>query len=400
MSTTVERHEEERATAEVVSAKAKGAEANTEGASAQSPYSARLLAELGREVKSFRIRDIEINPPLVLSPMAGVTDVPFRALLKRRGGIGLTVSEFISVEGLTRNNPKSRRQMRFFEYERPFAVQIFGGQPERMRMAAEMAEEVGADILDINCGCPAPKVVKHGGGSGLLKDLPRLETILREIRKAITIPLTIKIRAGFYDHKKNAVEVARLAEDCGVEHIALHGRTKEQCYKGLADWDLVRQIKEAVSVPVSGSGDVVTVEDAFRRWRETNCDGILIGRGAMANPWIFRQVEDALNGREPFQPTLEDKRAVLIEYFDLLRADMPEFAAVGRMKQLAGQFTKGLPGGARFRQVIYHSHSVEEVLERIGEYFETVAAGRTYLGEGGGEPEEAPALDSCEAALP
>jgi len=377
-----------------------GGAAAAEGAGAQSPYSARLLAEVGREVRPFKIRDVEISPPLVLSPMAGVTDVPFRALLKRRGGVGLTVSEFISVEGLTRNNPKSKRQMRFFDYERPFAVQIFGGQPERMRMAAEMAEEVGADILDVNCGCPAPKVVKHGGGSGLLRDLPRLETILKEIKKAIRVPLTIKIRAGYYDSNRNAVEVARLAEACGVEHIALHGRTKEQAYKGLADWDLVRQIKEAVSVPVSGSGDVLTVEDAFRRWRETGCDGILIGRGAMANPWIFRQVEDALNGREPFQPTLEDKRAVLIEYFELLRADMPEFAAVGRMKQLAGQFTKGLAGGARFRQVIYHSHSVTEVLERIGEYFETVAAGRTYVGEGGtDEPDEAaPALDSCEAA--
>jgi nifR3 family TIM-barrel protein len=331
--------------------------------------------------------------------MAGVTDVPFRALLKRRGGIGLTVSEFISVEGLTRNNPKSKRQMRFHEYERPFAVQIFGGQFARMAMAAEMAEEVGADILDVNCGCPAPKVVKHGGGSGLLKDLPRLETILKEIKKVITIPLTVKIRAGFYDNNRNAVEVARMAEACGVEHIALHGRTKEQAYKGLADWDLVRQVKEAVSVPVSGSGDVLTVEDAFRRRRETNCDGILIGRGAMANPWIFRQIEDALEGREPFQPTLEDKRAVLLEYFELLRADMPEFAAIGRMKQLAGQFTKGLHGGARFRQVIYHSHSVTEILERIGDYFETVAAGRTYLGEGGQEPEaESPALDSCEAA--
>jgi nifR3 family TIM-barrel protein len=352
-------------------------------------------------MKPFKIRDIEINPPLVLSPMAGVTDVAFRALLKRRGGIGLTVSEFISVEGLTRNNPKSKRQMRFHEYERPFAVQIFGGQPGRMASAAAMAEEVGADILDVNCGCPAPKVVKHGGGSGLLKDLPRLETILKEIKKVITIPLTIKIRAGFYDSNRNAVEVARLAEDCGVEHIALHGRTKEQAYKGLADWDLVRQIKETVKVPVSGSGDVVTVEGAFKRWRETGCDGILIGRGAMANPWIFRQIEDTLAGREPFQPTLDDKREALIEYFDLLRADMPEFAAIGRMKQLAGQFTKGLVGGGRFRQVIYHAHSVTEVLERIGEYFETVAAGRAYVGEGGAddEPEqEAPVLDSCEAA--
>jgi tRNA-dihydrouridine synthase B len=349
--------------------------------------------------KPFKIRDVEISPPLVLSPMAGVTDISFRRLLKRRGGIGLTVSEFISVEGLTRDNPKSKRQMRFFEEERPFAVQIFGGQPERMRMAAEMAEEVGADILDINCGCPAPKVVKHGGGSGLLRDFTRLETILKEIKKAIRIPLTIKIRAGFYDHTINAVETARLAEDCGVEHIALHGRTKEQGYKGRADWDLVRQIKETVSVPVSGSGDVVTVEDALARWRETNCDGILIGRGAMANPWIFRQVEDAVAGREIYQPTLEDKRAALLEYFDMLREDMPEIPAIGKMKQLAGQFTRGLHGGALFRTTIYHSHSVAEILDRITEYFEAMESGRPYYGEAGAPvEEEAPVLDSCEAA--
>ncbi|MGH9901849.1 MAG: tRNA-dihydrouridine synthase, partial [Pyrinomonadaceae bacterium] len=172
-------------------------------------------------------------------------------------------------------------------------------------------------------------------------------------------------------------------------------------YKGRADWDLVRQVKEAVKVPVSGSGDVITVEDAFARWRETGCDGVLIGRGAMANPWVFSQIEDALAGRAPYEPTLADKRNVLLEYFELLRADMPELAALGRMKQLAGQFTKGLPGGARFRTVIYHSHAVEEILARIEEYFETVAAGRTYLGEEGGaavEETEAPALDSCEAA--
>ena len=174
-----------------------------------------------RGPQGFKIRDVEINPPLILSPMAGVTDVSFRRLLKRRGGVGLSVSEFISVEGLTRNNPKSKRQMRFYEDERPFAVQIFGGQPERMAMAAEMAQEVGADILDVNCGCPAPKVVKHGGGSGLLKDHNRLETILKEIKKAITIPLTVKIRAGFYDHTINAVDTAKLAEDCGVEHLSL-----------------------------------------------------------------------------------------------------------------------------------------------------------------------------------
>jgi tRNA-dihydrouridine synthase B len=351
-------------------------------------------------VKPFKIRDIEINPPLVLSPMAGVTDISFRRLLKRRGGVGLSVSEFISVEGLTRNNPKSKRQMRFYQDERPFAVQIFGAQPERMRMAAEMAEEVGADILDVNCGCPAPKVVKHGGGSGLLKDHPRLEGILKEIKKAITIPMTVKIRAGFYDHSINAIETAKLAEACGAEHIALHGRTREQGYRGLANWDLVREIKKTVSVPVSGSGDITSIEQALARFRETGCDGVLIGRGAMANPWIFRQIEETIHGREPFQPTLDDKRAVLLEYFDMLREDMPEIPAIGRMKQLAGQFTRGLQGGALFRTAIYHSHSVDEILERISEYFETIGAGRQYFGEAGKPREiiDAPELDSCEAA--
>src|SRR3989440_7151132 len=352
------------------------------------------------QIRPFNIRNIEINPPLVLSPMAGVTDVSFRRLMKRRGGVGLSVSEFISVEGLTRSNPKSKRQMRFYPDERPFAVQIFGGQPERMRMAAEMAEEVGADILDVNCGCPAPKVVKHGGGSGLLKDHERLETILTQIKKAITIPLTVKIRAGFYDHTINAVETAKLAEGCGVEHIALHGRTKEQGYRGLANWDLVKQIKETVGVPVSGSGDVMTIEQAFARFRETGCDGVLIGRGAMANPWIFRQIEDVMHGREVFEPTLADKRAILLEYFEMLQQDMPKLPAIGRMKQLAGQFTRGLQGGALFRTALYHSHTVEEILDRITEYFETITAGRQYFGETGPPRElvEAPVLDSCEAA--
>ena len=351
------------------------------------------------KIEPFKIRDIEINPPLILSPMAGVTDVSFRRLIKGIGGVGLTVSEFISVEGLTRSNPKSKRQMRFYADERPFAVQIFGGQPERMRIAAEMAEEVGADILDINCGCPAPKVVKHGGGSGLLKDYPRLETILKEIKKAITIPLTIKIRAGFFDHTINAVETAKLAEACGAEHIALHGRTKEQGYRGLANWDLVRQIKEVVSVPVSGSGDVTTIDGAFARFAETGCDGVLIGRGAMANPWIFRQIDDVMHGREVFQPTLEDKRKLLLEYFEMLREDMPEVPAINRMKQLAGQFTRGLQGGALFRTAVYHSHSVDEILGRISEYFEAIETGQPYFGEGAAtDIVEAPELDSCEVA--
>jgi tRNA-dihydrouridine synthase B len=319
--------------------------------------------------------------------MAGVTDYTFRRLIKRRGGVGLVVSEFISVEGLTRHNPKSKRQMRFDEEERPFAVQIFGGQPERMALGAEMAEEVGADILDVNCGCPAPKVVKNGGGSGLLRDMPRLETILKEIKRSITIPLTLKLRTGYSDASINVVEVAKMAEQCGVEHIQVHGRTREQGYKGLANWELIRQVKEAVSVPVSGNGDVTNIEYGMKQWKDSGTNGILIGRGAMQNPWIFRQFQDVLEGREPYQPSLEEKKAVLLEFFEMCLEEMPELVALGKMKQLAGQFTKGLVGGAQFRQTLYHSHSATEILDNISIYFATLTTTGTF-GDNEAEPDK------------
>jgi nifR3 family TIM-barrel protein len=347
-------------------------------------------------MKPFKIRDIEINPPLILSPMAGVTDYTFRRLIKRRGGVGLVVSEFISVEGLTRHNPKSKRQMIFDEEERPFAVQIFGGQAGRMAMGAEMAQEVGADILDVNCGCPAPKVVRNGGGSGLLRDLPRLETILKEIKKTITIPLTLKLRTGYSDSTINCVEVAKMAEQCGVEHIQVHGRTRDQGYKGLANWEIIKQVKEAVSIPVSGNGDITSIEYGIKKWREAGTDGILIGRGAMQNPWIFRQFADVLAGREPYQPDVEEKKDVLLEFFEMLREEMPELPALGKMKQLAGQFTKGMVGGAQFRQTLYHSHSAEEILDNITIYFETLAANQTF-GDGQVESDADLEFESCES---
>jgi len=328
--------------------------------------------------------------------MAGVTDYTFRRLIKRRGGVGLVVSEFISVEGLSRGNPKSKRQMRFDEEERPYAVQIFGGQPERMVIGAEMAEEVGADILDVNCGCPAPKVVKNGGGSGLLKDPQRLETILKEIKKAITIPLTLKVRTGFSESTINVVDIAKMAEQCGVEHIQVHGRTRDQGYKGLANWELIRQVKEAVSIPVSGNGDVTTIEYGLKKWRDAGTDGILIGRGAMQNPWIFRQFADALAGREPYVPDVEEKKSVLLEFFGMCRGEMPELVALGKMKQLAGQFTKGLVGGAQFRQTLYHSHSADEILDNITVYFETLKQSDTF-GDGVVEADESEAaVMSCD----
>lgn len=346
-------------------------------------------------MRSFRVRDVLIDPPLILSPMAGVTDYVFRRLIKRRGGVGLVVSEFISVEGLTRSNPKSMRQMRFDEEERPFAIQIFGGRPERMAMAAEMAQEAGADILDVNCGCPAPKVVKNGGGSGLLREPKLLESILKEIRKAITIPLTLKMRIGFNSGSINAVEIARMAEQCGVEHLQVHGRTREQGYKGLADWNVIRQVKEAVSIPVSGNGDITTIDYGLRKWRESGVDGILIGRGAMQNPWIFRQFQDVLEGREPYVPDVAEKKEVLLEFFSMCREEMPEIVALGKMKQLAGQFTKGLVGGAQFRQTLYHSHSANEILDNIQHYFDTLERRATF-GDGVVEADADLEFTSCE----
>lgn len=269
-----------------------------------------------------------------------------------------------------------------------------------MVLGAQMAEEVGADILDVNCGCPAPKVVKKGGGSGLLKDLPNLETILTEIKKNISIPLTLKIRIGFSDSTINAVEVAKMAEQCGVEHLQVHGRTREQGYKGEANWDVIKAVKEAVSIPVSGNGDVTSVKFAIDKFKETGVDGILIGRGAMQNPWIFRQISDALNGRTPYQPTFEDKQVVLLEFFELLREDMPELPALGKMKQLAGQFTKGLVGGAQFRQTLYHSHSAQEILDNIGNYFATLNVKQTF-GDGNVEAGSDSDLEfgSCDASV-
>lgn len=346
-------------------------------------------------MKPFKIRDIAIDPPLILSPMAGVTDYTFRRLIKRRGGVGLVVSEFISVEGLTRHNPKSKRQMRFDEEERPFAVQIFGGKVDRMAMGAEMAQEVGADILDVNCGCPAPKVVKNGGGSGLLREPARLEEILKEIKKTITIPLTLKVRTGYSDSSINVVDIAKMAEQCGVEHIQVHGRTREQGYKGLANWDHIKAVKEAVSVPVSGNGDITSIEYGMKKWRETGVDGILIGRGAMQNPWIFRQFADVLAGREPYQPDIQEKKDVLLEFFSMCREEMIELVALGKMKQLAGQFTKGLVGGAQFRQTLYHSHSAQEILDNIDRYFEALERGTVLDGPVG---MDVPVLDSCSAA--
>jgi tRNA-dihydrouridine synthase B len=320
-------------------------------------------------VGKLNIGGVTISPNLVLAPMAGVTDSSFRRLIKEQSGVGLIVTEFISVEGLTRGNLRTHRMMKFLPEERPLSIQIFGYDADRMAAAAEIVEECGADIVDINCGCPAKKVVKGGGGSSLLRDLPQLEKILRRLRSAVSIPVTMKIRTGWDDSNINAVEVARLIEDCGGNMVAIHGRTRMQGYSGLANWDVIAAVKRAVSIPVIGCGDVTTSEIAVRRLHEAGVDGVMIGRGAIANPWIFRQTSEKLKGEAIYEPPLAEKHRVLHRYHELLKDELPERALAGKLKQMCGYFTHGLEGGARLRERVFHSQTITEIYEMIDEYF-------------------------------
>jgi nifR3 family TIM-barrel protein len=343
-----------------------------------------------------RIGQVRVSPNLVLAPMAGVTDSSFRRLIKELGGVGLIVTEFISIEGLTRGNMRTHRMMKFLPEERPLSIQIFGYDDERMAAAAEIIEESGADIVDINCGCPAKKVVKGGGGSSLLRDLAQLEKILRRVRKAVSIPVTMKIRAGWDDASINAVEVARIVEDCGGNMIAIHGRTRVQGYSGKADWQVIADVKRAVSIPVIGSGDITVPDHVLDRLADTRVDGVMIGRGAIANPWIFRQTSELMRGETPFEPALGDKQRVLHRYWELLRDEMPERALAGKLKQLCGYFTHGLAGGARLRERVFHSQTIERIFEEIDEYFssmidrgippDTLAPGEQPLDNGPRDP--------------
>ena len=321
---------------------------------------------------TFHIGNVEIRPNLVLAPMAGVTDSSFRRLIKELDGVGLIVTEFISVEGLTRGNLRSHRMMKFLPQERPISIQIFGHDPDRMAAAAEIIEEAGADIVDINCGCPARKVVNGGGGSSLLRDLPQLEKILRRVCRAVSIPVTMKIRIGWDDSTINAIEVARVIEDSGGRMVAIHGRTRVQGYSGKADWNVIAEVKRSVSIPVIGSGDVITPQQAIERLAETGVDAVMIGRGAIANPWIFRQTSELMRGDAPYQPSLVEKRRVLYRYNQLLSGEMPERALAGKLKQMCGYFTHGLPGGSRLRERVFRSQSITELFDQIDLYFDSM----------------------------
>src|SRR5436309_7797554 len=263
---------------------------------------------------SLQIRDRTIRPAAVLAPMAGVTDTLFRRVIRGLGGCGLLMTEFTSSEGITRSAKKTLRYLYFQEDEHPITAQLFGANPAVMAQAARMVEDLGYDAVDINLGCPAKKVVKCGG-SGLLRDLPLLEEIFRSVRAAVKIPLTIKLRAGWDENSIVAVDVAKMAEQVGVEAVAVHPRTRLQGYSGKADWSLIAAVKQAVKIPVIGNGDVNVPEDAARMFRETGCDAVMIGRAAATNPWIFSQMRQFAETGSYRHPTDADRHQLLARYY-------------------------------------------------------------------------------------
>ncbi|HSD09342.1 MAG TPA: tRNA dihydrouridine synthase DusB [Candidatus Binatia bacterium] len=321
---------------------------------------------------TLQIGSLSISPPLMLAPMSGVTDSAFRRIVRRASGrsVGLMLTEFISVEALTRDNEKSFRMMRFRPEERPIAIQIFGSDADRMARAARLVEESGADVLDINCGCPVPKVVKRGGGCELMRQPERLSRILQAVRREVSIPVTLKMRSGWDEASRNAAEVAAIAEAAGLAMVTIHGRTRVQLYHGEADWSVIPALRRRVSIPVVGSGDVLTAADALCREHEFAPDGVMIGRGALANPWIFRQIEELRRGEPAYGPSLEERLATMHTYAAYLEEDHAPIAVAARLRQFAGRLTKGLRSGAVLRAGINEARSKQAILDLLCRFAE------------------------------
>jgi nifR3 family TIM-barrel protein len=331
--------------------------------------------------------------------MAGVTDTVFRRFIRNLGGCGLIMTEFTSADGVLRaRDQKAKRYLHFYDDEHPISAQLFGSDPKVMADAARIVEDLGFDLVDLNLGCPAKKVVKCNGGSGLLRDLPRIGEIFKAVRGAVSIPFTVKFRAGWNDEEIVCVELAKMAEDCGLCAVALHARTREQGYSGNARWEWIAVVKDAVRIPVIGNGDIRSPEDACAMVAATECDAVMIGRTAPANPWIFRQIQQYCewmstvhvgtgapartverSSTAPYDdPSESDRYEMIRTYFRMLiEEELPD--ATGKMKQFASWFTHGVPGGAALRKAIYESKTAPEILSRVEEFFEVRLCGSDAL---------------------
>ena len=317
-----------------------------------------------------KIGNVRLENPYILAPMAGVTDLPFRLLCKEMGA-GLICMEMVSAKAISFHNKNTEKLMEIEEKERPVSMQLFGSDPDLIAEMAAQIEERPFDILDLNMGCPVPKVVNNGEGSALMKNPKLAAEIVRKTAKAIQKPLTVKIRKGFDEAHSNAVEMAKYLEDAGAAAIAVHGRTREQYYAGQADWDIIRQVKEAVSVPVIGNGDVTDPISAHKMMEETGCDGVMIGRASRGNPWIFRQlVEYDKTGNIPERPDVEELKAMILRHARLQLQYKGEYTGIREMRKHVAWYTAGYPHSAAIRRRVNEIETIgqlEEMLESIPE---------------------------------
>ena len=343
-----------------------------------------------------KIGSIALEPPFGVAPMAGMTDTAFRRLVKRQGGCGLVVTEMVSSEGLVRGIDRTLEYAEFTEDERPVSIQIFGGDPQKMADAAQIVEGMGADVVDVNMGCPVPKIARHHAGCSLMREPVHAASIIRAMSGAVKIPVTVKMRAGWNDSQINAPTLARMVQDAGAAAVTIHGRTAAQSYSGHADWSLVSRVADDLHIPVIGSGDCTEPEHVVERM-VSGVDGVLVGRGVLRNPWILAQAHDLLMGHAPRAVSREMRGQFLLEYIDLLLGDVDEEArgfrhqaptagdgvatnrpaqgrekwVINKIRALNAWYSKGYEGGAQFRIAINHCHSIAELRDLVHAFFFT-----------------------------
>ena len=316
-----------------------------------------------------KIGNVELENPYILAPMAGVTDLPFR-LLCREQGAGLLCMEMVSAKAIQYNNKNTQALLEIHPKERPVSLQLFGSEPDTISEIAKRIEELPFAILDINMGCPVPKIVKNGEGSALMKNPKLVHEIVSKTVKAIQKPVTVKIRKGFDDTCINAVEIAKIIEDAGAAAVAVHGRTREQYYSRKADWDIIRQVKEAVSIPVIGNGDVVSGESALAMQKQTGCDGVMIGRGSQGNPWIFSELlEYEKTGKMPGRPSKEEIRDMILRHAKLQLEYKGEYLGIREMRKHVAWYTTGMPNSAKLRNEINAVETYEQLETMLMERF-------------------------------